>query len=247
MSRHKSVLGVLVLGIFCFCAIGVGSASATTTERCTDLFQTSQTRTFYKDARCAVKEAAGEFHRTVLGGNTFTRWYYKSDNAFSTMIVGVTLTIDCEALTSSSGSAENLEVEKVMTVKGKEMVIEYGKCKVVAPAGKGCEVGSTIKTNKLKSSLPTVKEGEQVKVKLEPESGSKIATITVSGCSVSALNGEKPLEGSMQGVVPSSEPFILEFTAGSGSSLTLGSTAATYTGANGSEEAGTEEVLELIP
>jgi hypothetical protein len=215
-------------------AIGAGPASATWTESCTNTKVTEFTQTWYTDAQCQNKNVLGKYHRLVRKplGSIWTHSLIIpfAEHQVSATISGVKLTVGCEEQTNTSGVAENFEELGIEKVRGKEMVNVYSECKVKAPAEKGCKVAEPITTTKLKT-LAAQPEATQ-KVWLEPESGTKIATLSISSCSIGALNGERELTGTMVGVVPATETeqSQVEFTTSSGSSLKLAGQSATYTG-----------------
>jgi hypothetical protein len=227
-----------------FGAIGAGPASATWTETCSNTKVNEFTFTWYTDAACQNKNALGKYHRLVNKpfGSIWTHIFLIpfAEDQVSATIGGVKLTVACKGLTNSSGVAENVEELGVEKVKGKEMVMVYSECSVKAPAEKGCKVAEPITTTKLKTTAAQPEATQ--KVWFEPESGTKIATLSISGCSISELNGSKELTGTIVGVVPSAETeqSQIEFTTTSGSSLKLAGASATYTGETEAE--GEEEV-----
>lgn len=232
-----------------FTALGASPAFAVKTELCTNIAKGQPTFVWHANYGC--KEPPGiieNYHRVITGGSWLTRllWgegesEFLSAGTFSATIAGTKLTVACSKLTNSSGVAENVEELGVEKVKGKEMVMVYSQCKVTAPAEKGCKVAEPITTAKLKTTA--AEEAGTTKEWLEPESGTRIATLSISGCSISALNGEKELTGTMVGVVPSAETeqCLLEFTTTSGSSLKLAGSSATYTGSTEAEAEATVE------
>jgi hypothetical protein len=248
MKRCGGLLGILAVLVLCWCGLGAASASASWTEECADILPGLPTNgTFYKEKQCTTKDNLnGKFHWLITEQRNwfFTRWLVGSTQDISGTVGGVKFTVSCEAVTSS-GEAENFEEEGEELFIGKEMVVEYTKCTVTAPAGKGCKVAEPIKTTKLKSAVVSEPE-EQSRIKLEPESGTNFATITVSGCSISGLNGEKTIEGTITGVVPSSELWMLEFTSTSGSALKMAGQTLTYAGKVSSENAETGYTLRII-
>jgi hypothetical protein len=228
-------------------AIGAAPASASWTETCTNGQKTEQTFTWYNDSDCRTLNSLGPYHR-VLNVPYMSIWTHiflpaTADSQVSATIGGVKLTVKCQGLTNSSGVAENIEELGVKKVKGKEMVMSYSKCSVIAPAEKGCKVAEPITTTKLKTTAAQVEKTQ--KVTFEPESGTKIATLSISSCSISGLNGEKELTGSIVGVVPATatEQSLIQFTSTSGSSLKLAGQTATYTGSTEAENEKTGELL----
>src|SRR5262249_27545076 len=150
----------------------------------------------------------------------------------------------CEALTGS-GSFTNVEKGGVMAVEGSVTQVEYTKCKVEEPVGKGCAVPETISTKALKKASQPMTEAEATQIRIEPESGETFMTVTVKGCTVAALNGEKVVKGFAQAVVPEGNEGVLEFSGSSGSALTVSGGTLTYTGKNGVFMEGTNEPMVL--
>lgn len=242
----KTITGALAVCAcaICFGAIGAGSASATWTETCTDKSVKEFTFTWFTDATCSTKFITGPYHRLTnkpLG----SIWTHNlilpfDEHQVSATIGGVKFTASCKELSNTSGVAENVEELGVEKVKGKEMVMVYSECSVKAPAEKGCKVAEPITTTKLKTTAAQPEATQ--KVWFEPESSTKIATLSITSCSIGALNGSKELTGTIVGVVPSAETeqSTIEFTTTSGSSLKLAGQTATYTGETEAE--GEEEV-----
>jgi hypothetical protein len=72
--------------------------------------------------------------------------------------------------------------------------LEYTGCSVTKPAGIGCAIkGSAVTTEKLEAST----KGEAEVIKVTPFTGTKLASITIEGCSTSALNKTFPVTGSL--------------------------------------------------
>jgi hypothetical protein len=247
MTHLKALVGVAVLSALVLCAIGAGSASATTWHVCTAEHLTEQTTPKFEDSECRKpNESSGTFHLTRLkvGEATKVMVTSASSQTFSTTIGGVKFAYVCEALTGS-GSYTNVEKGGVMAIEGSVTQVEYTKCKVEEPAGKGCTVPETLSTKGLKAASQPMTEAEATKVRLEPESGEAFMTFTVKGCTVTALNGEKVVKGFAQAVVPESNEGLLEFSGSSGSTLTLGAGAIAYTGKTGTFMEGTNEPMVL--
>jgi len=133
-------------------------------------------------------------------------------------VAGVKFGISCTGQ-SGSAKAENTAGNQII---GKEITVSYEGCTVTEPSGKGCTVPTTITTNKLKS------ETKEMSSIYKPESGETFVVIKVSGCSVEALNGEKPVTGSATSLVTEAEPLTQEFSASSGSALKFGGQTATF-------------------
>jgi hypothetical protein len=238
MIRKFAICPLLICLAFAASAsFGSSSAAAAATEKCTQDSPGLGTSTFYENGECEDENnVSGKWHRLAVGGNWFTRLFDGSFDKYNGTIAGVTVTFGCEKLVNSGGVAENVTEAGAKKVLGKEMVLEYSKCAMSAPAG--CKIGESLKTGALKSVATTAKEVSSVK--FEPESGTKIASLTITGC---ALAGTYPIAGSLTGVVPNTNQSKVEFTTTSGSALTIAGNSATYTGFTRAEVEGTTEVI----
>lgn len=245
MTHVKGLVGAVVLSALILCAIGAGSASATTLHVCTAEKLTEPTTPKFEDSECRKpNESSGTFHLTRLkvGVPTKVMVNANASHTFAATIAGIKFALVCEGLTGS-GSYTNIEIGGVMAFEGSSLQIEYTKCKVEEPAGKGCVVPEAISTKALKTTSQPMTEAETTKVRLEPESGETLMTVSVKGCTATVLNGEKAVKGFAQGVVPEGNEGVLEFSGSSGSVLTVGGSAATYTGKTGTFMEGTSEPL----
>lgn len=243
MKHSRSILGALLLCALCFSAFSAASASGSTLHVCTEEGLNQSTLERYTNGTCLVTDTItpGHFHTTEIANGTATKVTGEGEGnqELSATLSGVKFTIKCTGQMTTAGTGTNVEEGGVMKTKGAGIVIEYTGCTVTAPAEKGCKIKEgKIKTVALKS-ITVDEAGEVMKVKFEPESGTKFTTITVEGCSVSALNGEKPVEGTASGLVSKTDAGLLEFTSTSGSALTFGGQAATYTGKTRSVMEGT--------
>jgi hypothetical protein len=244
MTHLKALAGVAVLAALVLCAFGAGSASATTTHVCTAEHLGEPTTPKYEDSSCTKSnETKGTFHLTELkpGVPTNVVQNSKSSQTFSVVIAGVKFAFVCEVL-SSSGSFTNVAGPPMRTV-GSFTHVEYTKCKVEEPVGKGCSVPETISTKAVKAASQPMTEAETTKVRIEPEEGETFMAFTVKGCSITALNGEKVVKGFAQAVVPEGNEGTLEFSGSSGSSLKVGEGSITYTGKIGTFMEGTNEPM----
>jgi hypothetical protein len=244
MTHLKALIGGAVLAALVLCAIGAGSASATTTHVCTSEHLGEPTTPKYEDSSCTKSnEAKGTFHLTQLkpGVPTNVVENSKSSQTFSITIAETKFSFVCEVLTSR-GSFTDVEGPPMRT-EGKFGQTEYNKCKVEEPVGKGCTVPETISPKALKAASQPMTEAEATKVRFEPVEGETFMALTVKGCSITALNGEKTVKGFAQAVVPEGEEGTLEFSGSSGSSLTVSGATLLYTGKIGTFMEGTSEPM----
>lgn len=219
----------LAICIVVFAAGVVPSASAVTVHECKEA---TGTGVRYTDSTCATESGTGKFQTVPIPvgtptGLTFTA---TSNIVLAATIAGVKFEITCTG-GSGSGTATNTEAAGAMKVVGSEGHISFEGCSVTAPAGKGCTVPSTLTTNTVKS------ETTEMKDVITPETGTTFITITVSGCTVTALNGSKTVTGSASGI--NNTGTTTEFTTTSGSALTFGGQAATIIGKTHSKVAET--------
>jgi hypothetical protein len=234
-----------MLSALVMCAIGAGSASATTLHVCTAEKLNEETTPKFEDSACRKpNETSGTFHLTRLKvGVAIPNMVNATTNhTFAGTIGGMKFAIVCTGLTGT-GSYTNFEKGGVMGVEASALKFEYTKCKVEEPAGIGCAVPEAISTKPLKAATQPMTEAEATKVRIEPASGETFMAVTLSSCTVPALNGEKIVKGFAEGVVPEGEGSALEFSTKSGSGLTLAGSAATYTGKTASFKEGTTEPL----
>lgn len=223
MTRGKTLLGALFAIALCMSAIGASGAFAAETgytlHECKE--RPGGTGTRYSSSTCETKSETGNFETFDLAltnqkvkATGTSEFLLKSTNA------GVNFEIKCSTL-SAEPTVSNVLTGENMHVTD-EGATSFTGCSVVAPAGKGCTVSSTLTTNNLTSDTNATGG-----TKFEPETGKPFITIAVTGCSNSALNGNKEVKGTATSVRVNGA--TQEFTSGS-SSLTFGGQAATFTG-----------------
>ncbi|HSS33155.1 MAG TPA: hypothetical protein VLL27_07730 [Solirubrobacterales bacterium] len=225
MSQLKASVAVLLASIACLCALGTATSSAAGLElhRCTKGLGTLNKR--YSTSNCAPGTTVPE------GAYTWKPWLTKppvavreaSSFSLGATVGGVKFGVACSSL-KGSGEIENTGGKAV----GEGSMTLIG-CVVSEPAEKGCEVPAEISTTSLK-----LETGEST-VTYTPASGTKFTTVKVSGCSVSALNGEKAVTGTATAVVPEMGP--QQFTSTS-SALKFAEQKATFVGSFGLEDSG---------
>lgn len=202
-------------------AFGVSSAAASHTEECkkpegADEF-TSQ---HFADSNCKEKTGAqGPYHTTFLPGSAVLKLTQTSIVVVEFEPIGVSTEISCETLTGTA-TASNWTEEEKAGYKG-EAEFQLSGCKVNKPSG--CTV-KPIESVPLSLSSEDL-EKEVLRVLYVPKEGSKIATITLSGC---AISGSYALEGKLRSQAPNIESE--EFSATSGSELTVSKKPAMITG-----------------
>src|SRR5262249_40101271 len=101
-------------------------------------------------------------------------------------ISGFETAIECTGV-SGSGSVEN--TKEPMSAIG-SATLSYSGCSVTKPPGIGCKV----KESKIVGEETTFKANGAEAVEVKP-SGTKLASVTIEGCSTSALNKTFPLTG----------------------------------------------------
>ncbi len=224
MNSRKPILALFASAMFlvAFSAFGVSSATASTTEECKipvagEIF-TSQ---HFLDSNCQNPGTEGEYHTVAIKPSSLLKRTNTSPLVISTTIAGLATEITCETL-SGSKTASNYEIGELMGFKG-EGKIQLSACKVNKPVG--CTVKQPIETVQLSESSEDL-GGEVMRTLFVPSEGSKLATITLEGC---AISGAYALEGKLrsQTATVSTE----EFSASSGSELTMAKSTATVTGA----------------
>jgi len=183
----------------------------------------------------------------VLPVNTGTSFTPSIISAFTlkAVIAGIELDVVCKALGGSGTTTNREPKEGEMRVEGSKITLKFTSCEVTKPAGKGCKVKEPFEMTGLKSTTLAVAEAEPAKVEFAPESGTELGAIVLEGCSLSALNGSKPVTGTIVGVGSNEDFSLLEFTAGSGSAVKLGGQSAVFTGSSRDFLAGTEERLAI--
>jgi hypothetical protein len=236
MKVLKKSIGTMVLAGLLLAAIGAPNAGAVTLHECKEA---AGTGTAYSDSGCSVKSEAGKFQLVPVPAGTALTFTNGGTSTLTMTIAGVKFKISCTG-GSGSGSATNEEEGGTMKVRGTGGVAKFEGCSVTEPAGKGCTVPSTISTETLKS------ETVEMKDVITPALGETFTTITVSGCSTSALNGSKSITGKASGI--NTNGMTTEFTASSGSELKFGGQNATLIGTTDSKITATgRQALLLTP
>jgi hypothetical protein len=156
----------------------------------------------FKDAHCKEAGTGSGFKHVVLPANepipaattNVTTGTERSIAKLKSVQSGVTLELQATEV-GSSGLVEN-KIEGATTWAQGSGSTTFKNVTVTAPAGKGCVVnGGSISTSQLVFST----KGLTNQAKISPESGTRFASFTVSGCSVTALNHEYEVTGSVIG------------------------------------------------
>jgi hypothetical protein len=138
-------------------------------------------------------------------------------------LAGIEIVIECTE-EHGSGFIINSEELKMGHSLGE---IHYLNCTVSKPAGQGCLV-----FNKL-ILVPEVLnllllQGSGYRVDFSPETPPTFTVITIDGCTNTSLNNKFKVNGTAAAEVNNANS-SLEFSSTSGSNLTFGGNAATYT------------------
>jgi hypothetical protein len=201
-------------------AIGVSTAAASTTEECLKekpgLEMTSQ---HFEDENCTKKSGAtGLFHTTSINGSSVITMKETKEVPISieATLLEVKTVINC-ASTMAKQTVSNFELEKeVMGYKGTIPSLVLSSCTVSKPSG--CTV-KPIETAPLTVTNEDLKEVQRTL--FAPSEGSKIGTLTVSGCAVA---GSYAIEGNLRSQTV--DIHTEEFSSKSGSELTIGKATA---------------------
>jgi hypothetical protein len=202
-------------------AFGVSSAAASTTEECKipegeELF-TSQ---HFADSNCKEKTGAeGLFHTTLVGESSILKITKTSPIFIEIEITGVPVEMTCETLSGTS-TVSNYEEGAKHGFKG-EGNIQLSSCTVNKPVGCTVKPIESVALNVSSEDL----EKEVLRTLFAPKEGTKFATVTLSGCAVA---GTYSVEGKLRSQAPNINSE--EFTATSGSELTVGKKPAMITG-----------------
>ncbi|MGD9735668.1 MAG: hypothetical protein AB7V58_08685 [Solirubrobacterales bacterium] len=184
----------------------------------------------FTDSHC-IAGSTGPYHHVVVPINTTTYHGIAQSNTCTEetacpttikgTLSGVTVSIQAAAVTGTGTIVSEESGGEAFTTGTEILYLE--EAKVIAPAGKGCVIsGGEIVSNELR----TTTLGAGGLIKLEPASGTTLASIAIEGCSIGALNNTFSLTGSVEG---SPTGAILGFThtetTGQGT-LKLGGTKA---------------------
>lgn len=223
MTLRKSFLVLVASGMLlvALSAIDVSNAAASHTEECKiPEGEEEFTSQHFNDPNCKEKTGAeGKYHTTFVPEHAVLKMTQTSIVVVEFEPIGVSTEISCETLTGSA-TASNWTEEEKAGYKG-EAKFQLSGCKVNKPAG--CTV-KPIESVPLSLSSEDL-EKEVLRVLYAPIEGSKIATITLSGC---AISGSYALEGKLRSQAPNIESE--EFSASSGSELTVSKKPAMITG-----------------
>jgi hypothetical protein len=215
--------GLALAAIGCLCAFGVGSASATTLHECEEAPGTSGN---YLSNQCEGTVASAPFHWVPINSASAMLPRDLASLNFNGTLAEVKFGIKCNTI-KGTGSAESVKGE----VRGFGIAWSLSNCAVTEPTGKGCTIPSEISLATLKSITSMVGETTTIKTAYTPASGTRIMTLKVSGCSISAMNGEKSVNGTLASVTVAKTPARQEFTAASGSELEIAAAPVGATGA----------------
>jgi hypothetical protein len=223
----KTIVAVACMAALASCGlatVGTTSASAWTWHEC--IIIGIGTGTKYSDDHCENVNTSGFWETMEFPANTPIPVVPTATANFTlkSTIAGVSFEITCTKLEGPGAEGTNEEVGGEKIVHGTGGKWKLSGCSVTAPVGKGCTVPSTLETGTLTSTTNSVGS-----TKFKPASGETFVTISISGCSVAALNGSRALKGTATSSRVTSAR--QEFTSSSGSSLTFGGQSAVLTGA----------------
>jgi hypothetical protein len=220
MALRKSLLAVLGSAMFivALSVFGVSSAAASTTEECKvpavgEIF----TSRHFSDANCEKENTEGEFHTTAVNPNALLTRTNTGLVVAQTEVLGTPFEVSCEKY-SGNTTVSNFEKEGVMGFKG-EGKISISGCAVKKPAG--CSI-KPIETVTLTETSEDLKEVQRTL--FQPKEGTKLATVTVTGC---AIEGSYALNGKLRSQTVNIH--TEEFNASSGSEATLGGKSILFT------------------
>jgi hypothetical protein len=216
MNFRKPLLVLLTsaMALVAISALSVSSAAASTTEEClkekAGLLVTSQ---HFIDENCTKKSGAeGLFHTAPFNESALvTMKETLGPFVLEATLLGVKSEIKCEK-TMAKQTVSNFETKEVMGFKGTISSLVLSSCIVSKPAGCTMKPIETVPLTVTSEDL-----GEEVQRTLfAPTEGSKIATLTVSGCAVA---GTYSIEGKLRSQTV--DIHTEEFSAKSGSELTI--------------------------
>lgn len=187
-----SSLTLVILAVLSASA-ATGASASTTAYTCASTASGAQ----FSDAHCLTKSSGVGYKHVVITGlsgfsatdlNTSGETTAGTPVRIKGTVSGVETEISCTA-TSGSGLIGNSE-------KSGEMIVHmtgsltYSFCSVNKPAGKSCKAPVSI-------TLPftATTEGQGAALKFTPVEGTEFVGITISGCTVAALNKTFPLSG----------------------------------------------------
>jgi hypothetical protein len=176
-------------------------------------------------------------------------------NEFKGTVAGIKLEITCGTMTSGDeaetkeGGKETVidETEKGEATTGGGF-FKYTECAVATPEPTKCKVkGGGFTTVNLIGTTSMASEAEEAVslIKMSPETGTTIATITIEGCGMGALNGPKTLTGSMVGEVPGEAKSVTLFEGAVGGELKLAGAKAEMFQRNHTVMWGTQNAVGL--
>ncbi len=222
MTR-KMILALLACAaaVAALSVVGVSGAAASTTHECKIPGEESFTSGHFLDANCEKKSGAeGEYHTVPYSESTTLKRTNTGKIVISGEVVSSPFELNCETL-GGNKTVSNYEFGEVMGFVGEGKIL-LSSCKMSKPAG--CTLKSTIETVQLSESSEDLKE--VLRTLFVPKEGSKLATITIEGC---AIAGSYSLEGKLRS--QAATIYSEEFTASSGSELTVAKKPAKLIGA----------------
>jgi hypothetical protein len=256
LSRHKSILGALVLCGISLCAVAASaSASGSTAYTCKEAVGTPQ----YADSTCETESATGKFATIEIPFETTTEVTGEAVGS-STLTGTIALTKVNIVCTSapSSGDVKNILTSGEMQAHGTGTVIDYSGCSAGPAAKPGvCEVEDlisgkgtkgTILTNPLTSV--TSSSGTEHFVTFSPQTvGDPFAKFKLlqktTECPAALVGVTVTVTGSARGVIPAAKHSHITFSGTVGGALKANGSAAEYTGTNRGVMAGTSNRIGI--
>jgi hypothetical protein len=206
MIGRKATVGLALLCALLFSAFAAQSASAvkgTTLNTCSP----DAVKKDFADEHCdrEVGPPEGKFGHVKIEEPTEIEGRFiatKNETKESTPAIlkgtagGAATEITCTEMTSSE-TATNEEVEKVMRVSGVKVTVEYSKCTVQKPLK--CTVKEPIKVEKA-SSVTVNNQGTsktEMGVEFKPEAGKPFTTITYEGAECGLKGSTLEVQGTV--------------------------------------------------
>jgi hypothetical protein len=242
MTRCRSTIGALALCALGVCAFGASSAVAAKPHwyTCKNVGVPLGTFTSSTCSGPRFTEQAWETvkapKKTRIDVTSTKRKKGEEEevlpNELKATIAGIKFEITCGAM-KSGDEAETKEggKETVIDENEEEAAIigggffKYTECAVANPEPTKCKVkGGGFTTVNLTGTTSMASEAEEAVslIKIGPESGTTIATITIEGCGTPGFNGAKALTGSTTGEVPAEAKSATVYEGTVGGELKLG-------------------------
>jgi hypothetical protein len=261
MTRHRSIIGALVLCALAFCAFGAANASAIekglTAVKCVKVEPGTGN---YETSHCDTAKPGTDYNTVPLEVGVATEIEGTSTNAsggeepskLTATLGGLNTIVECAVAHTTSGTVTNVEPGR-HAIHGTNIVITYTGCRahLASKPARTCEIEDLVKSPSSPNTITTkpltfTTTGVNHQIKFNPTEGELFTEFKILTTGENCFFGapvKVEVKGSVEGEANTATHSHLTFTeANNGSELKANGATAHYTGTNGTWMAGEPEI-----